>query len=103
MIAVALALISFVPSLVLFGMLTNEVNDRCKESRTNRVAIRETFVEGLSTLGYRYDTETGVVVKAGAPLDYYLTHPEEQREALDRSLRSLERFPAIHCDPWWDL
>lgn len=105
LIALPLALISLIPSMV--GLITLrhhatelelEVQARCEDSRVNRDAIRSTITDGLPTLGYRYEEEAGDIVPHGPPIDYYRTHPEEREQALARSRAALDRFPPIHCE-----
>ena len=97
-IAMVVALVSLIPSLFGITLLYREIDQRCVDSKVNRDAIRESIIEGLPTLGYRYVPETDRIVKGGKPLDYYATHPEERNDALERSKRQLARFPTIKCE-----
>lgn len=104
LIALPFVLISLIPSMVGHVLLQRqadrleqEIRLRCQDGRVNRDAIRATITAGLPALGYRYDPETGRIVTAGHPIDYYAVRPDERQAALDRATAALERFPAIQC------
>ena len=78
--------------------LEQEIQVRCSDARLNRVLIRETVIDGLAVLGYRYDEESMQVVPNGHVIDYYRTHPEEQADAVGRAKKTLARFPTITCE-----
>lgn len=97
LIALPLALVALIPSLVGIALLQGEIDARCEEGRVNRAAIRSTITDGLPALGYRYDPESASIIRAGRPIDYYLTHPTERELALARAVAALERFPEVDC------
>lgn len=112
LVALPLAFVALIPSLIgvvvvdrqndklraVISRLDREVASRCEDGRVNRDAIRQSVFEGLLTLGYRYNAATDKIEPFGQPLDYYAAHPEERQAALDRTIASLNRFPAINCD-----
>lgn len=102
LIALAVAFIALIPSLVggiflyhTVQKLDREIEVRCGDGETNRAAIRQSIIDGLSTLGYAY--EGGQIVPDGPPLDYYATHPDERAAQLEKTKASLDRFPEVHC------
>lgn len=103
LIALPLALVALVPSLLGLYLLHREVNHRCTDASINRAAIRSSVLDSLTTLGYRY-TADGLIVsvdetgKPLKPLDYYVTHPEERARALAQIKVTLDRFPPIDCN-----
>lgn len=105
LVAIPVVLVSMIPWGVAYVLLdradqrlSREILKRCEDSAVNRNAIRLTVIEGLPTLGYRYDPDTGKIVPAGEPtVSYYATHERERAEALARSESALQRFPAIDC------
>jgi len=96
LIALPLALVALIPSVVGLVLLGREIEHRCGDAAVNRVAIRASVIDSLHSLGYQY-TDDGEIVAAGRPLDYYVTHPEERAEALAQTKAALERFPPIKC------
>lgn len=78
--------------------LQAEIYQRCEDGRINRVAIRSSLIDGLSTLGYKYDEANDKLVNIGPPIAYYQEHPAEFDAALVRTRAALARFPAINCD-----
>lgn len=98
LIALPVALVALIPSLVGIELLRREVQHRCMDAAVNREAIRATVIDGLPTLGYRYDPETQLIFTAGKPtVEYYATHPAERQDALERTKTVLARFPTIAC------
>jgi hypothetical protein len=96
LIALPLALVALIPSLIGLLLLHREVDRRCTDAAINRAAIRSSVTDSLRTLGYVY-TADGRIVEHGKPLDYYLTHPEERQQQLASTKAALDRFPAIDC------
>lgn len=98
LIALTVAFVSLIPSAVGLVLLKREIDHRCDDSSVNRNAIRESAIDSLTTIGYRYDKSTNTIVRAGRPtVSYYVTHEEERNQALARSRRLLDRFPIIDC------
>lgn len=95
LIALPLAFVSLIPSVVGLVLLKREVDNRCRDSAVNRTAIRGSVVDSLSALGYIY--KDGKVVPHGKPLAYYLEYPDERAQVLQNTRATLDRFPPISC------
>lgn len=78
--------------------LEKEIEERCDDARINRLAIRETVIDGLSNLGYRYDADSNRIVPHGKPLVYFREQPAERDALIADSRRTLARFPPIECN-----
>jgi hypothetical protein len=94
-IALAVAFVALIPSMVGLLLLHREINSRCEDAATNRVAIRQTIIDGLKSLGYQY--VNGKIVEDGPPLDYYVLHPDERASQLVKTEATLRRFKEVHC------
>lgn len=101
LVALPIALISLIPSMVGIYLVDRETDARCIDSQINREAIRVTIARNISTLGYAYNEDSGELVRVGKPIDYYATHPEELADALNNAIKALELFPTISCDDGW--
>lgn len=98
LVALPVALIALIPSVGGVVWLKRDVDRRCVDSAVNRDAIRLTVLDGLPTLGYRYDADTNKIVLSGKPpIDYYVTHEQERDDAVARARVQLDRFPPIDC------
>lgn len=81
----------------LFALQGHTIHQQCLDGQKNRAAIRETVIEGLSSLGARYDPEHDRVEPHGKPIDYYVTHWSERQRALNQAIHTLARFPRVEC------
>lgn len=98
LIALPLAVIALVPSLVGMAWLHREIDRRCEDAAENRASIRQTTIDGLPTIGFRYSPDTDSIVPNGAPtIEYYRAHDAERLDALERAQATLDRFPVIRC------
>lgn len=105
LVALPIALAVAVPAIGAFiaqgrtiDRLDREIALRCTDTSLNRGAIRQTVIDSLPTLGYRYNPDTGGVTPSKEPpIAYYRTHEDERQAALDRTIRVLDRFPPIEC------
>ena len=97
LIALPLALVALVPSLLGLFLLHREVEHRCTDAAINRTAIRQSVIDNLHTLGYEYTEDGKVVPSSTPPLDYYRSHPDERASALVQVKATLDRFPPVDC------
>lgn len=95
--ALPVALVAILPTVIFGISLHREITTRCDDAAINRTAIRGSIINGLGSLGYRYDDETGTAIEDGKPLDYYTTHEAERKQALNNALITLRSFPLIKC------
>jgi hypothetical protein len=99
LIALPLAFIALIPSTVGVIALSHYAVRNCERAQANRDAIRRSLSTNLLVLGYRYDGTTNRPVRAGPPIAYYASHPDELEAVLAARVAAIQDFPAISCDP----
>jgi hypothetical protein len=97
LIALPIAFVALIPSLLGLLLLHREVERRCTDAAINRAAIRASVIDNLRTLGYEYTEDGEVVPSRTPPLAYYRSHPAERAAALAQTKVTLDRFPKINC------
>jgi hypothetical protein len=104
LVALAIAFVSLIPSLVGLFLIDREIQHRCSEAQLNREGLRVSVLDGLGTLGLRYVAGADTVVKVDetgkplTPIAYYQAHPAELADAQERATLQLRRFAPISCD-----
>lgn len=75
-----------------------DLQHQCHENAQNRTAIRDSLIRSFSNLGYVWIEARQEAIKVGPPaLDYYIEHPHEVAQQVDRLRQELDGFPPIIC------